>query len=272
MDDDIAGRLIQVTLELTHRLEDCFAADGRVFAIGDVHGELDLFEAALSFIEARHREEEEGPATTLVYLGDLIDRGPSSLAVLDRAERGIAGLPQIYLAGNHEQMLLYALADDEHAATMWIQNGGTTVLNEAGWPSVVEDAFGDGRLAFLRSVQPHFQSGGCLFVHAGLSPFRSLAKSLGEQVFQCDRLINLDRRTSNFWVRKPFLELSERLEGWPFVIHGHTPAHNFEIPAQTGHRVGIDLGSGRTGAIGVAELSGANAWFYRVARHGPLDG
>jgi len=169
-------------------------------------------------------------------------------------------------------MLLSALADDEHAATMWIRNGGTTVLKEAGWPGAVEDALGGGRLAFLRSVQPHFQLGGSLFVHAGLNPFRSLDESLDEQVFQCDRLIDLNRRTSNSWVGKPILELPERLEGWPVVIHGRTPAYNLEIPAQTGHRVGIDLGLGRSGVIGVAEISGANAWFYRVARYDPIDG
>ena len=60
----------------------------RVYAIGDIHGRLDLLDDALARIEADN--DGRGPAQVIiVFLGDLIDRGPSSAQVIERANREI---------------------------------------------------------------------------------------------------------------------------------------------------------------------------------------
>ena len=80
-------------------------ADQRVYAIGDIHGRYDLFEELVGLIEAD--DAARGAAeTSIVLLGDLIDRGPDSAGVLEAAIALCARRPVRLIAGNHEEMLL----------------------------------------------------------------------------------------------------------------------------------------------------------------------
>jgi serine/threonine protein phosphatase 1 len=82
----------------------------RWYAIGDIHGRLDLFEAIIGAIE---QDDARAPAaeSTVVLLGDLVDRGPDSAGVVRRARAWQAERRVRLLAGNHEEMFLYALED-----------------------------------------------------------------------------------------------------------------------------------------------------------------
>ena len=77
----------------------------RAYVVGDVHGRLDLLDALLERI---HRELDERPPdkAMLVFLGDLVDRGPSSAQVVERLRTyHRPGLRTVFLLGNHEEVL-----------------------------------------------------------------------------------------------------------------------------------------------------------------------
>src|SRR4051794_304871 len=86
-------------------------ADTRVYAVGDVHGRLDL----LSEIHQLIHEDayaRQAPRNVVVYLGDYIDRGPQSREVIDHLlDHPLPGFERVHLAGNHEDSLLRFLAD-----------------------------------------------------------------------------------------------------------------------------------------------------------------
>ncbi|HEX5325762.1 MAG TPA: metallophosphoesterase, partial [Acetobacteraceae bacterium] len=153
-------------------------AGHRVYAIGDVHGEL----AALRTL---HRAVAEDLAARpvasaiLIHLGDLIDHGPDSAGVVAwlAGEMPGYGLPSMTLRGDHEQMLLDALDGDRAAATDWLHAGGAASLRSWGiagtqrqdWPALLPPA----HVAFLHARPLSFQVGSYLF--ACRDPPRSAA-------------------------------------------------------------------------------------------------
>ncbi|WP_202123577.1 metallophosphoesterase, partial [Escherichia coli] len=108
----------------TERIPPTTPSDSRVYAIGDVHGRLDLLLDLLAQIEADRRSR---PCTNerVVFLGDLIDRGPHSCGVLQLLARNQAHLPDpVFLMGNHEEMLLRVLGTDQESIFDWLSFGG----------------------------------------------------------------------------------------------------------------------------------------------------
>src|SRR4051794_31057150 len=84
----------------------------RAYVVDDVHGHLELPEALLSNIQ---KEVERRPArkTLLVFVGDLIDRGPHSAQVIERLRTyRHPGVRAVFLLGNHEEVLLRILAGE----------------------------------------------------------------------------------------------------------------------------------------------------------------
>lgn len=225
----------------------------RVFAIGDIHGRLDLFEALMSAIEAE--DEKRGPAdTTIILLGDLIDRGPASLGVLSLArqwqsERRAANKAMHILMGNHEEMLLDSLERLE-VLRHFVQHGGReTILSfgvdektyaAASWEelhALVNQVVSDEWVNFIKSFEKSILIGDYAFVHAGIRP----GIPLNEQSVS-------DLR----WIREPFLS-SEQSHGCT-VVHGHTiiPAPEFRR-----NRIGIDTGAYQSGQLTAILLEGA---------------
>ena len=207
----------------------------RVYAVGDVHGCADRLRALHALIAADLRS---GPApdTTLVHLGDTIDRGPDSAGVLRLAGRPAVPVDRVVnLAGNHEAMLLDALAGHADAASLWLDNGGDATLDSWGIPRTAAHDTWQRRiperdLAFLHGLATRHAKDGYLFVHAGVRPGVPL-----------DRQSDFDLQ----WIREPFLS-------WPdpfgvVVVHGHTMARK---PAIRANRIGID-----TGAVGGGPLT-----------------
>lgn len=202
----------------------------RIYAIGDVHGCVHRLEA----LHAAIREDATArpPArTTLVYLGDYVDRGMDSALVLDLLGEApaLAGAARVLLRGNHEAMMLEACApgSSEGQIRFWMDNGGVETLGsydtdpiDPGWRSRVPAA----HLALLRETGLSHRAGNYLFVHAGVRPEVPLARQDPHDLL---------------WIREPFLSW----KGAPLeavVVHGHTPVPKPELRR---HRIGIDTGA-----------------------------
>lgn len=227
-----------------------------VYAVGDIHGRLDLLDAMLGMIGAR---EAARPSRRrmLIFLGDYIDRGPDSAGVVDRLLTGMPeGFEVVCLRGNHEEILLQCLGGPDWFEN-WALNGGLATIASYGVPV---DARAHPReldarkiLAQLARAMPKahrdFYSGlplwrevgGYLFVHAGLRPGVPLA---AQTLRDCT------------FIRGPFL----RHEGdfGRIVVHGHTPVDEPEIRP---NRIGIDTGAVFTGRLTALCLEGATRTF-----------
>jgi serine/threonine protein phosphatase 1 len=208
----------------------------RVYAVGDVHGCVDRL-AALHARIAEDLSERPTPEPVLVHLGDYIDRGRDSAGVVARLAKGPAllNVPTVNLIGNHEDMMLIALASgDVQAANLWIANGGTDSLVSWGVPRSARPSDWSNylprqHLSFLRELALWHAIGGYLFVHAGIRPG-----------------IPLERQSRHdlMWIREPFLSSQEKFDA--VVVHGHTPRPE---PIVKPNRIGIDTGAVMGGAL-----------------------
>jgi serine/threonine protein phosphatase 1 len=255
-------------------------ADVEVFAIGDIHGRADLLEALL---EAARREPRGAARRELVFLGDLIDRGPDSLGAIDLARGGaeIVGADAARgLMGNHEIMMRLALdpatprRDALDALASWTNNGGGRVLAELlgaeGPPTDLEQLLTVARAvlpleieSWLKGLAPHARSGDVVFVHAGVNPRYSRESFLAAPWNLPLRRLDGDRHWA--WVRRPFLDHEPGPEGWEgcFVVHGHTPndgragaSHADQVRR---FRLNLDGGSAMTGVAKMVILRGSLA-------------
>ena len=251
-----------------------------IFAIGDIHGRPDLLAALLDAASAAPRRE---PRRKIVFLGDLIDRGPDSLGAIDLAigAGGFIGADEtIALMGNHETLMRMALdpATPPRAAIealqTWMANGGDEVLVEfvdadrppASLAELLEAARACLPLRierWLAELRPHWRSGEVLFVHAGVNPGIPLESFLA--VPWNTPLASLDEDRHWAWVRKPFLGSDPGPDGWDgyFVVHGHTPNDARRNPSHADQirrfRLNLDGGSAMTGVAKMAILRGGEA-------------
>jgi serine/threonine protein phosphatase 1 len=133
---------------------------GRTIAIGDIHG-------CASALRTLIAEIAPTPVDTIVTLGDYVDRGPDSRAVLDTLIELKRHCRLVPLLGNHEQMLFSARAS-QMMSNQWLQFGGDATLRSFG-PMGLR-ALTPQHLAFLDSCQLHFETATHLFVHANYDP------------------------------------------------------------------------------------------------------
>lgn len=225
----------------------------RAYAVGDIHGRVDLLEHLLAKI---HAELQRRPAskTLLVFIGDLIDRGPSSSQVLERLRcYRRDGVRPIFLLGNHEEVLLRILAGDSTVVESWLQFGGLQCLQSYGVPrarlrgkspdeivDVVRTVIPNEHLKFLDTFVDSCRFGDYLFVHAGIRP--------GLEV---DQQSQSDLR----WIRDPFL-FDESDHGF-IVVHGHTISDEVD---ERPNRIGIDTGAYRSGVLTALAIEGCERW------------
>jgi serine/threonine protein phosphatase 1 len=271
------------------------AADGvEIFAIGDVHGRSDLLAALL---EAAAREPRRAKRRVIVFLGDLIDRGPDSLGTIDlaiNAARLAAGDETIALMGNHETMMRLAVdratphSGAINALEIWLLNGGAFTIAEivrgseppadlAGLLQRLRDDLPARVETWLPGLKPHWRSGDLLFVHAGVNPSVELETFLAAP--WNTPLEDLEGSRHWAWVRWPFIDADPGPNGFggAFVVHGHTPA---DLTPGASHadqirrfRLNLDAGSVKTGVVEMAILRGASAEVVSAhgpAGHGPL--
>ncbi|HEV2366005.1 MAG TPA: metallophosphoesterase family protein [Caulobacteraceae bacterium] len=206
------------------------------YAVGDIHGRADLLEEALRLIGA-HRP---GEARRIIFLGDYVDRGPESAAVVDRLMGLTAAGEAICLKGNHEAMMLDALAGGGASdLSLWLANGGAQTL--AAYSS--EDCGGIGvpesHMRWLGSLPLMTQDPNRIFVHAGLAPGIPLER-------QWERVV--------LWIRDRFLEAGSGVFD-KHIVHGHTPLWAGKPdpaePELLAQRTNLDTGAWMTGRLTV---------------------
>lgn len=229
-------------------------ADTSVFAVGDVHGRLDLLDALIERLDAEGARE---PGARLVFLGDYIDRGPDVRGVVDR----LAALRQerpgtVFLAGNHEQVLLQFLAAPDGRAD-WLDWGGEETLLSYGLRRI--GAFRADELgrelatrlpaahrAFLDGLTLSETIGDYFFAHAGVKPG-----------------VPLDRQTADdlLWIRAPFHDAAPGERPDKVVVHGHHPVKK---PLDLGWRIAVDTGAVYGGKLTAVALEGTKRRFISV--------
>ena len=225
----------------------------RAYAIGDIHGRLDLLEELLDKI---HADIARRPArkVLLVFVGDLIDRGPSSAQVVERLRTyRHSGVRPMFLLGNHEEVLLRILKGESELITKWRWFGGAECLasygvdrdrlaslsDEEALP-VVREAVPKKHVQFLESFDDSCRFGDYLFVHAGIRP--------GVEIDQ-------QKQSDLRWIREPFL-FDETDHGF-VVVHGHTIRPEVEMRP---NRIGIDTGAYRSGVLSALAIEGSATW------------
>lgn len=218
-----------------------------VFAIGDIHGRLDLLlDAERRILE---RVGQAGRPAIVVCVGDFVDRGPDSRGVIDHLmEKMPAPLYRISLCGNHDDAFQNFLQQEQFDPA-WLDFGGDKTLLSYGVnasqllkadPSggqlklAAQDAVPDSHVSFLETLPVALSFGRYLFVHAGILPGRPLAE-------QSD----LDL----MWIREPFVSRGPELD--VTVIHGHTPVSEIQYGP---NRIGIDTGAYATGKLSVLHI------------------
>ena len=224
----------------------------RHYAIGDIHGQLGMLEAAHARI-ARDREETGDGSAPVIHLGDLVDRGPDSRGVIDFLIEGIAGgQPWLVLRGNHDAMFQELLTQGDNAESyLGPRIGGLATLASYGIRTgtfrsrraIVEDARAavpEGHKRFLANLPMLHAAPGLLFVHAGIRPGVP---------------ITLQEPADLLWIRGEFLE-SSRDHG-ALVVHGHTPV---DAPEHHGNRVNLDTGAGFGRRLTAAVFEGTDCW------------
>jgi serine/threonine protein phosphatase 1 len=255
-----------------------------VFAIGDVHGCANELRALLGSIG--ELAAQSSGKRRLVYLGDMINRGPDSVGVLDlwAADEAAHGVDHIdRLMGNHEIMMMLAVIGGPHAhkaETMWLSQrmGGQLLLDQmrarAGTPAapasqaLLKTALGKAIVHRLYAMRSHVRLGNTLFVHGGLDP-----QADPDEFLTRPWTIFTEARWA--WINHGFLDWRGGFKG-TLVVHGHTPPdkhraisgmadpHLFE-----GDRLGLDGGSARTGIVTAAEIQDGR---YRILKAGtPFD-
>jgi len=229
----------------------------RVYAVGDVHGRLDLLRDLLREIELDDRMR--GPTEThVVMLGDLIDRGPDSRQIISFLLESPPSFACFHcIMGNHEEMLLKLIDDPDPALLrQFLRYGGRETFEsydapqmmldmpERYAPDALQDYIPEEHRTFLRQMHDGIQFGDYFFTHAGIRP----GVPLDDQ----------DRQDLR-WIRKPFLDSDE--DHGVVVVHGHTVLEQVEMRP---NRIGIDTGAYMTGRLTALGLEGPHRWLIQT--------
>ncbi len=228
--------------------------DLRIYVIGDIHGRFDLL--------ARLQAKIEVDANTAghlkiiqIFLGDYVDRGPDTKAVVDfMLSRPPWGWERICLKGNHENMLLKFL-EDENFLKKWGRSGGLQTLQSYDVGLIGKMREGDAKKIqkkfrknltkahrnFFTHLKHSVAYGDYFFAHAGVRPG-----------------VKLDAQTEDdlLWIRKEFI--SSNKDFGKIIIHGHTPVKHPEILP---NRINIDTGAWSSGQLTCLVLEGETRRF-----------
>ncbi|WP_321323546.1 metallophosphoesterase family protein [uncultured Parasphingorhabdus sp.] len=233
--------------------------DGRrVYAIGDVHGRNDLLLQLLDQI-IKDDSERDNAESEIIFLGDLVDRGPDSAGVLDTAMRIREELGSVrFLMGNHEEVYLAAATGEEKSVRFFNRIGGRETilsydismkeyieLDMVQLAERVRNLFPKEHIDFIASFEDHITIGDYAFVHAGIRP----GLPISEQ-----------RQKDLRWIREDFLAVQEAHE--KVIVYGHTIS---EEVVEAGNRIGIDTGAYYSGKLTALALQGTDRWYLDTA-------
>ncbi|MEL6479537.1 MAG: metallophosphoesterase [Pseudomonadota bacterium] len=234
------------------------AAEGRIYAIGDVHGRLDLLGEMVDKILQDAADADGVPR--VIFLGDLIDRGEDSHGVVEfvMTMRTWPEIETHVIMGNHEQMMIDFLIDPASGAR-WLRHGGLQTLMSYGTPThgsvhqpgtleqtrdELREAMGPHR-AFLEALPASHRNGNILFAHAGANPSLSIgAQDEDTLIWGHPRFFD-EMRTDGIW-----------------VVHGHTVV---EDPMVEHGRVSVDTGAYFSNRLSAVRLENDQLKFLSVA-------
>ncbi|MGR4865417.1 metallophosphoesterase family protein [Caulobacter sp. LARHSG274] len=236
--------------------------DQVIYAVGDIHGRLDLLERLIKALKADLAATNK--PGVFIPLGDYVDRGPNSAGVVQalidlQSETWIRSFP---LRGNHEQMALDFLNDPERNKG-WLSLGGAATLASynvlrdrtqkvGDWAALREamaQAVPEAHLKFLQSLPYCAVAGDYFFVHAGVRPGRGLDEQTPEDML---------------WIREKFLR-EKRLGLDKVIVHGHSTSMK---PFVSDSRIGVDTGAYATGVLTCLRLTGGQRSLIRVSLNG----
>ncbi|MBD3764754.1 MAG: serine/threonine protein phosphatase [Rhodobacterales bacterium] len=241
----------------------------RTYAIGDIHGHLDLLHQAHARIAA-DRAACGDRSSPVVHIGDLVDRGPDSRGVIDHLMHGIArGENWVVMKGNHDRMFTLFLQDPDaidegmRSGLSWLHprlGGGPTLASyglrapadrplDRVHPEAVE-AVPAAHRRFLEGLPSRFLHGEVLFVHAGIRPGVAL---------------HCQTETDLLWIREPFL--SDPRDHGALVVHGHTA---IDAPTHYGNRLNLDSGAAYGGPLSAVVIEGRAVFHLTDAGRQPL--
>jgi serine/threonine protein phosphatase 1 len=230
-----------------------------LYAIGDIHGRDDLLGKLLAAIEHDRRGHAAADAR-LIFLGDYVDRGPTSKEVIERLSAGVPqGFAPYFLKGNHEDLLLSFL-EDPAAGLNWLHNGGDATLFSYGVPreailrgfwagpqglldaaKMFDSLLPEEHRRFFQALATSYRAGDYYFVHAGIRPGVPLDAQVEDDML---------------WIRDEFLTWSGNFDA--VIVHGHTPVR---APEDLPNRIGIDTYAFHTGTLTAVGLEGERRWF-----------
>lgn len=231
-----------------------FPAGSRAYAIGDIHGRLDLLDSLLDQID----RDSEGTPYDLILLGDLVDRGPHSAGVVARALALSHERPSTrFILGNHEEVFLHAIEGDLNAVRAFCRIGGRETILSYGVArddyermdyvdiaNLLPDLVPAEHVGFLRSFEDMIVLGDYAFVHAGVRPGVAL---------------DAQRSSDLRWIRNTFLDHPGRFER--VIVHGHTIVREAELRH---NRIGIDTGAYDSGRLTALGLEGERQWLVQA--------
>jgi serine/threonine protein phosphatase 1 len=223
-------------------------AELRIYAIGDIHGRLDLLNELLARISS---DIALRPTVRplYVFLGDYIDRGSASRETIDRLIEHGKTHESVFLKGNHELIAIKCLSD-RGLFDQWLRLGGLETLVSYGVPaetlangkqiaelqSAFHGALPQAHFRFFRDLKNSFECGDFFFAHAGVKPN-----------------VELSRQKENdlLWIRGEFLTSKD--DFGKIIVHGHTPTREIEVGP---NRINIDTGAFATGCLSCLVLEG----------------
>lgn len=226
--------ILKKFLRSGHGFDADIAPDFPFAVIGDVHGCDNLLDALLQQLECEARD------LPLVFVGDLIDRGPQSARV---ASRVMVMKNTITLKGNHEAMMLDFIDFPEQSAAIWLRNGGAQTLESYGVTApdpadetalltardAFVDALGDAGVSWFRNLPLVWQSGNVVVSHAGGDPSQPIETRRGH---------------GYLWGHRDFLRKKRKDGLW--MAHGH---YITERPSAENGRIAVDTGAYSTGCL-----------------------
>jgi serine/threonine protein phosphatase 1 len=223
-------------------------AELRIYAIGDIHGRLDLLDELLARISSDIALRPTA-RPLYVFLGDYIDRGSASRETIDRLIEHGNTHESVFLKGNHELIAIKCLSD-RGLFDQWLRLGGLETLVSYGVPaetlangkqiaelqSAFHGALPQAHFRFFRDLKNSFECGDFFFAHAGVKPN-----------------VELSRQKENdlLWIRGEFLTSKD--DFGKIIVHGHTPTHEIEVAP---NRINIDTGAFATGRLSCLVLEG----------------
>jgi len=228
--------------------------DQLVYGIGDVHGCFNAMLNLLDKIELDRAARPEAKAT-VVFLGDLIDRGPASKEVIEfLRDYNPPWADLVFLKGNHEEVMLTVMEGNLGAMRSWLGFGGKSCARSYGIENLgqleispenimmsLQQKVPKSHMDFLRSFENFYKFGDYLLVHAGIMP-----------------KVPLEAQTSQDmrWIREKFISYKKPHE--VMVVHGHTVV---EAAEQLSNRIPVDTGAHKGGPLTAVCLAGGQVSF-----------